>query len=294
MKIVQFFFCLFLLNILSCGDNFFEQVVELDIPEHTPALAVTANFSDIDTTLALYVSNSVGVLEPDQPVIIENATVELFKNGQLLYNFDYNTNGLYGKTNVNPLGDSNAEYVLKVSAPNFVDVSAIQFMPQPVLINDASFEREGAVTPDGERVNEVTIKFSDPSGIVNYYSISAFGRISLSGFEYEDKVYLSSFNPIVEEGDQILIFSDATFDGREVTLNFYTYDDYPDDADSVELDISLISISEDRYFFEKSFNIFNNSNGNPFVEPVVVHNNIENGHGIFTLESRSLFTLKIL
>ncbi len=294
MKIIHCLFCFFLLNILSCGDNFFEQVVELDIPEHTPALAVSANFSDIDTTLAIYVSNSVGVLEPDQPVIVENATVELFKNGQLLFNFDYNTNGLYGKTDVSPIGNSDAEYVLKVSAPNFVEVSATQFMPQPVLISEASFEREGAVTPDGERVNEVTIKFSDPSGIANYYSISAVGRVISGGFAYVQNVFLSSFNPIVEEGDQFLVFSDATFDGREVTLNFYTYDDYPDNAESVEFDISLISISEDRYFFEKSYNIFNNSNGNPFVEPVVVHNNINNGHGIFTLESRSLFTLKIL
>ncbi len=294
MRIVQFFFCLLLLSISSCSEDFFEQVVILDIPEHTPALAVSANLSDMDTTLVVYVSNSVGVLEPDQPVIVENAIVELFKNGQLLYNLDYKANGLYGKSGVESLGNDVAEYTLMVQAPNFNQVSAKQNMPQPVPIIDVSFERDGAVTPDGDRANEITIKFSDPAGIENYYSVAGLARVSQGGFEYADNFYLSSFNPIVEEGEEFIVFSDATFDGREVTLNFYTYSDYPDNAESVELDINLISISKDRYFFEKSLNIFNNSDGNPFVEPVVVHNNIENGYGIFTMESRSLFTLKVL
>ena len=294
MKKYQLFTFCVLMTFYSCGENFFEQVVEVELPEHTPALAVSANFSDVDTTLSVYVSNSVGVLEPDQPVIVEDAVVELFKNGQLLYNLDYNANGLYNQFNIAPLGSSSEEYTLKVQAPGYDQVSSVQFMPQPVSITEASFEREGAVTPDGDRVNNISVTFTDPGGSENYYSLEAFGRITDQGFEYTQMVYLSSFNPIVEEGEEILVFSDATFDGREVKLNFYTYDDYPDSVESVELDINLISISKDRYFFEKSLNIFNNSNGNPFVEPVVVHNNIENGHGVFTTESRSLFTLIIL
>lgn len=294
MKITQFILCFFLVSIFSCSEDFFEQVVVLDIPEHTPALAVTANFSDVDTTLVVYVSSSVGILEPDEPVIVEDATVELYKNHQLLYNMDYSTNGLYGKTGVAPLGNAFAEYVLKVQAPGFDPVTSIQQMPQPVSITEASFERDGTVTPDGDRVNELSITFSDPSGVENFYSISAVGRVVEFGGGYESMIYLSSFNPIVEEGDQFLVFEDATFDGKEITLNFYTYDDYPDNAESVEWDINLISITQDRYFFEKSLNIFYNSNDNPFVEPIVVHNNIENGHGIFTVESRSKFTLKIL
>jgi len=294
MKRFQYLFYLLLLTFLGCGENFFEQVVEVDLPDHEPALAVTANFSDVDTTLVVYVSNSVGVLEPDQPVIVEDATVEFFKNGQLLYDFDYNANGLYGVVSIEPLGSDQANYELKVSAPDFNQVSSTQSMPQPVPIIDAVFEEDGAVTPDGERAHGISVTFIDPGGAENYYSISALARVIDSGFEYTQMVYLESFNPIIEEGEEILVFSDATFDGREITLNFYTYDDYPDDLESLELDINLISISDDRYYFEKSLNIFNNSNGNPFVEPVVVHNNIENGHGIFTTESRSLFVLKII
>ena len=278
----------------GCGDDFFEQVVEVDLPEHEPALAVSANFSDIDTTLAVYVSNSVGVLEPDQPTFIDNATVQLFKDDQLLYNLGYNNSGLYGIVGIAPLGSNSANYELKVSAPDFDPVFSTQAMPQPVPITDVSFEEDGAVTPDGERVNSVTITFTDPGGLENYYSVSTVARLTESGIEYSEMVYLESFNPIVEEGEEILIFTDATFDGREISLNFYTYDNIPENVESLELDISLISISEDRYYFEKSLNIFNNSNGNPFVEPVVVHNNIENGHGVFTMESRSIFTLKII
>ncbi len=294
MKIINCCAIFLLLSIFSCKEDFFEQVVELDIPEHMPALAVSANFSDIDTNLVVFVSNSVGVLEPDQPAIVENATVELFKNNTLIHSLNYKANGLYGVAGVDPIGNFAAEYLLKVQAPGFEEITSIQQMPQAVAITEADYEIDGAITPDGDRANNISITFQDPGGLENYYSISALGRVSSGGFEYENMVYLSSFNPIVEEGEQFLVFSDATFDGKEVKLNFYTYDDLPQNIDSVELDISLISITKDRYFFEKSLNIFNNSDGNPFVEPVVVHSNIENGHGIFTLESRSVFTLKIL
>jgi Domain of unknown function (DUF4249) len=294
MKIVQSIFLLILLTFFSCDDDFFEQVVVLDLPEHTPGLAITANFSNVDTNLVVYVSSSVGVLEPDQPTIVENASVELFKDGQLLYNFEYNTNGLYGKVGIDSLGNNDAEYTLKIQAPGFDPVSSTQRMPQPVAILEASFEKDGAVTPEGGRVNNISITFNDPADIENYYSIRAWGRVVQNGNEYSNMVYLNSHNPIVEEGEQFLVFSDATFDGREVTLNFYTYDNYPENAESVELDINLTSITKDRYFFEKSLNILHNSNGNPFVEPVVVHNNIENGYGIFTMESCSYFTVKIL
>ena len=130
MKVYQYIFLLSLLTIFSCDEDFFEQVVEVDIPEHTPALAVSANFSDVDTTLAVYVSNSVGVLEPDQPVIIEDAFVEVYKDGALLYELDYNTNGLYGITNIDPIGSGGATYELKVTTHGFNDVSSTQNMPR--------------------------------------------------------------------------------------------------------------------------------------------------------------------
>ena len=295
MKIIKLVFLLSILMIMSCDEDFFEQVVTVDIPEHTPALAVTANFQDSDETLAVYVSNSVGILDTNEPKIIENATVELLKDGTLLHVLEYAGAGIYGKAGITPLGNENATYRLNVSAPGFEATTATQQMPQPVNVSSVSFELDGTITPDGDRVNEIIIEIDDPSGIENYYSLYAYFEIKdMNGTTYTNNVYMESFNPIAEEDDGRLLVSDGSFDGQKYKLNLFTYDGYQESADEVKLHVILYSLTKDKYFFEKSFNTYQNTNDNPFAEPIVVHNNIENGHGIFTLLSKSSFVLQIL
>ena len=57
--------------------------------------------------------------------------------------------------------------------------------------------------------------------------------------------------------------------------------------------ITLSSVSYDRYLFEQSYSIYQNAQNNPFAEPVILHNNIKNGFGIFTTAAESTFTFKL-
>ncbi len=57
--------------------------------------------------------------------------------------------------------------------------------------------------------------------------------------------------------------------------------------------LTLSSVSADRYLFEQSYSIYQNAQNNPFAEPVILHNNIKNGFGIFTTAAETTYTFKL-
>ena len=87
-----------------------------------------------------------------------------------------------------------------------------------------------------------------------------------------------------------LYLTDASFDGEKYTTRisvqlieagWYTIEDATNLA-PVKISVHLSSISKDRYLFEKTLFTYRENEDNPFAEPVVVHENIEGGSGIFT------------
>ena len=55
----------------------------------------------------------------------------------------------------------------------------------------------------------------------------------------------------------------------------------------------LSSISRDNYLFIKSEAASREARDNPFAEPVIVHNNIENGIGIFRARNTTTFRIDL-
>ena len=86
MKKILIFLCSIL--IFSCQ----EQVVELEIPGHTPFLVVNG-ILDTDSIMSLHVSNSVGAFQQGQISSISDANVLLYENNNLLgeMSVDFNT-----------------------------------------------------------------------------------------------------------------------------------------------------------------------------------------------------------
>ena len=288
MKKYMFVFiaCIFFLE--SCKEDFFDQVIDVDIPEHTPALAVTSNLSNVDTLLWVYVSSSVGILVEEDPAEITDAQVELFKNGELLYTFPYLERSMYAWQVTEPLGNEAADYELKVAKSGFEPVSAVQTMPGQVDIVSATYEEDGTVNPDGERVDELLIEFDDPKNVTNYYKIKA--NLEFTGDDGESYVYdiyFDSFDPSIVYTNDGLYLSDGVFDGERYELRLWSYN-IPNDEfmNDPRIAVNLINVSEDRYFREASIDAYENAENNPFAEPAVIFSNIENGHGIFSLEAK--------
>lgn len=296
MKSYKIFLFLLAITLVSCSEDFFDSVVEVDIPEHTPILAVTSYIGDQDSFIQVYVGSTVGVLENEEPKVISAAKVELLKNGTLLHDVPYDENfGFHTLRDITPLGNGDAEYTLRVSATGFESVEAVQRMPQPVAITEIEFEEDGIIDDEGERLNRITIEWTDPSASEDYYALTANGT-----YEFDPQttevygINMGTSDPIAIENRDGILLKDVTFNGREYRLNNHTYDLYNlDSYQSVFLTVNLRSVTRDRFNYENSITAYNNSEDNPFAEPAIVFSNFKNGAGIFALESNSTKTIQL-
>ncbi len=279
----RIFFLFFVaISFAACaGEDFFESTVDIDTPPHQPALAVTANFAAGDTTLRIYLTHSLDILEQNDAEPIPDADVEVFKDGISLGKAGYYSDKLYKLPLPQPLPPDNATYKLKVSAPGFDPVQASQVMPATVPIISATFEIDGAIDDDGEKVDELTIEFEDPAGIENFYSLNAY---VVFDSQYTEELSLGILDPITEEGMDDYLLKDVTFDGKRYEWRFKAYRFF-EITEDVKMYVVLRSITADQYFFSRSVQLSYDNDDNPFAEPVIIHNNIEGGYGIFTLEA---------
>lgn len=291
--------------LVNCGENFFDSIVEVEVPAHEPNLAITAHLSTIDEIGIVHVTQTLGILDNQEIPSINDATVELYNNGALFQTYQYfeGEPGSFGGTNdpqdfyiaENPKPLSpNATYELRVSTPKFGDVSATQQLAAPTKIISATYEKEGIGDGFGERGDKVTLKFKDQGGEKNYYAVQGIGIYEYetgNGVEtYEDNLYLSPIDPSAEEVSNSLVLTDVNFDGKEYELTMVSYN-Y--DNGLKEIKLVLYTITEDRYLYEKTFNQYQENDGNPFAEPVIIHENISDGNGIFTMSAGDLYSIEI-
>lgn len=278
---------LLVLFLTACKDDFFDQVVDVKIPEHTPALAITSTLSNQDTIIYAYVTTSIGVLEPYNPGYITDAKVELFKDGDLVRELPYVDQSFYAWQLDEPLGNEQSTYELRVEKEDFETVMATQIMPAQIEITNATFERDGTIDEGGDRVDELVIEFTDQKDVSNYYKVEVALEYDFDGTTYlQEGYYFDSNDPSTSYTNDGIYLSDAVFDGSTYEFRLYNYDLYVDASwENPELIVRLVNMSSDRYYRETSINAYQNAEDNPFAEPAVIHNNIENGYGIFSLEA---------
>ncbi|HMQ47909.1 MAG TPA: DUF4249 domain-containing protein [Saprospiraceae bacterium] len=277
-----------LLAFSACDEDSFSQVVEVDIPEHESKLVFNALVNSSDTTISVLLSSSQGILSDPLYSVFANGQVRLLKDGVLVENLSFDAdNSLKFITNgVLELGQG--LYRLEAEVDGYPAIAAEQEMPKPVEINKAIYEPRGAITPDGDRADEIQVTFTDPVGEENFYAIRAFyeGKYwdGIDTFYYENEIYLETFDQFARIGNEFqIILTDNAFDGESYTLSAYTYSTYfPTEGDG-KIKAVLYSLSRDAYYYDLSLNQYYQANGNPFAEPVTVHENVENGHGIFAL-----------
>ncbi|MFT5167923.1 MAG: hypothetical protein ACI8P3_003161 [Saprospiraceae bacterium] len=276
-----------LLLFSACKDDFFDQVINVDIPEHTPSLSITSNLSNVDTILWVYVSSSIGILENGDPESITDAKVDLYKNGTLFQNLPFQEEGFYTTQLPQPLGNEDAEYELRVASTGFEPVSASQKMPAQIDISAATFDADGTINEDGDRVDEVIVTFQDKKDEANYYKVDAnITYIENNGESYSYPITFNSTDPSIIEGDDGLYLSDAFLDGEKYELRLWNYEIYNDAyMNDAKIFIRLVNVSPEKYYWETSLRNAQNAEDNPFAEPAVIFSNIENGYGIFSLES---------
>jgi len=295
---------LFIFSLLSsCNGGFFDPVVELELPEPNNNLAISTHFSDLDTLPLVYLTTTTGILEPDNTFIFEEIEVSLFEENTLIQQFDYEhtlndtaANGTLVSRTVF-IGEKinfkeGLSYKLQVETTQFDKIETTQTFPETIPILAGEFKQKAIADIFGDLVDQVTVKFKDLPNEENYYVLNIAHLTTDENLEVIKKYpIISSINPIVRVIGEGLLFSDITFDGQEYELQIALSDLNIELGGDIE--ISLTTISKDRFLFEEALAIYNDNLDNPFAEPIILHENVVGGNGIFTLGNGEQFIIPL-
>jgi len=292
---------------ISCGEDFFDSITEIEIPEHEPQLVVRGNFNPTfgeKYGYYLRLNHTLGILDTTEYEVVDDAIITLLEEEELKTTFEsFGDNGWY-KTEAMTLSVGK-NYTIEAISPTYGKVKGTQQLPNKVPIIAATYEADAAVDRYGDRGDEVTIQFQDPAGEQNYYRISVLSshRIESPDSSYiADNfwVYSSPVDPIIEDLNELYL-TDASFDGETYTTRIrvevleagsWEYEGATNLA-AEKITVELTSISKDEYLFEKTLSAYQDNDGNPFAEPVVIHENVEGGSGIFTISVTDEFPIDL-
>ncbi len=212
-------------------------------------------------------------------------------------------------------------YSLKVSAPGFATVEAFSAVPQLVKIKNITFKKDGFKTlGDGggfgggsSSIKDLlSVEFDDPSN-ENYYNIECieYQRDTLKNKLYQVRKSFSinqKFSAdLFDDNDykRNLEFTDEIFNGKAFVFKLGIYTDYPDYFNNPDgnfgnshiviegYDVRLHSMSKERFLFNNSLQALNDSEGNPFGEPIPLYTNFDKGFGLFSFLSTSKSYIKL-
>jgi len=305
---------LLLLLLISCKKDFFDSVVEVEIPAHTPQLTLVAHFNDLFDHQFVDVRHSVSVLDSATIEVVRDARIQLLEANQVLTTFglEEDTNPSHGFS-LNEEGikfSPDKTYTIKVNSPEYGQVIGTQTMPTKVAVQHATYEEMGAIDRWGDRGDKVSIQFNDPPNEQNYYVVFVDADLFIttkdSSFAVENfYTHVTPVDPLLEEVSNDLFLSDAGFDGTTYTLQVATFfserllrsqrnNRWGDNAEAKleAVNVYLLSVSKDYYLFHKSFANYRDNKENFFAEPSNVYENVEGGIGIFTLGTGDMFKIE--
>jgi len=290
MKFVALMFAVFA---VSC-EGLFETSVDFEIPDQESVLATTAIFQSNFETSEILVSYTVDLNENNELKIVSNARIQLTTHNQTLENWTINNADRYlsSALDYEDLAGSTAE--ITVNAEGFETSSARIVVPDTPHIREVYFGIEKSFDIDGYKTDLLKVTIADQKEVKNFYGIEAFlvrsyqsGSNTLSD---TSRFYLES-DGLITEGGSPLIFSDASFDGKETVIRSNVFGSGVDENDQVIVRVTAFTEAFFQYLRSKS--LYYDAEGNPFAEPVDLYSNMENGVGIFTINQVRDFPAEI-
>ncbi|MEO8796124.1 MAG: DUF4249 domain-containing protein, partial [Daejeonella sp.] len=269
-------FVLICVGLTSC-----ETISEIELPEEKSQLVVNAIYN-ADSLVKVDLTQS-------QPVntsgfhfaIIENASVEVFKNSVSLGFLDYKGKGKYLSKAVLP-NEPGTEYSLKVKATGFETAETSEIMPGKPEVGILTYKD---VDKGSSYYKSYKASFTlNDAPEDNFYFMKMW-------LQYKDNakgnVYFSlnntlgQFVPVGRAASEIYLFDDKSFNGRSVTFDLDIIGVYTDNCSDCNIVIELGNTSKN--YFNYQFDVKKQFNSSDVFSPEKnpVSNNIKNGLGIF-------------
>lgn len=281
-----------------------EEPVDLQLAIPSAKLVVLSNFT-ANKDLRVSVTASQSVAAPRASDFVDNATVRLFEEQSFIQELalvEENSERYYSSQQFSPV--PGIVYTIEVSAPGYTTVTGESQIPPEVSIYHLQLTE---LTVTWDTINNqkqyryyVEIGFDDPVDQRNFYHLSLEQEFMSFSLLQGDTVFAQAvrrpitFNPRTTNNLQIvhydgsLLFEDTPFNGEAqllrlpVTIQVDGGEEYPG-----HLFAELRSVTEEYYLFHTSLSRQQNAAGQPFTDPVLLFNNIKNGHGVFAGYSSS-------
>ncbi len=263
---------------------------EIDIKIDTEPFIVVNSFFTPDSTFKLNISESSTVFDNYNIDFIDNASVLLYENKNFIGEFTYIS---YGNYEINHIPASQKEYKIKISSPPDYYCEAVNIIPQKTEI--LSIDTFTDITNPYDLICK--IRFEDNQNNRDFYFLeirtisgSYIIEYPIGNFDtifHEESINFNYTDNIIENKigtDDLIygaIFSDERINGKEkeilIIINKSSIADIPNNA----IKFYLKNISEDYYFYAKSYGKLLNEKLDILAEPVQVYSNISGGFGIF-------------
>lgn len=280
----------------------------VDLPDNKSVVAINAINFQPDSVWSIELSQSLPYYNYFTDIYIDIAEVHIEdEEGSMIeLKPTIQQNRTVYRSDQRPV--ENKKYKLVVDAPGFPTTKAVSKIPKPVPILkleiDSSYFLEQkqalSINPNYNVVHKPMpgkLIFNDPPNEVNFYDVRLYveGKFEFinSQGEIETRINYIEY-PLIDSktySTVSMLRDDTKFNGLEYGLQFnipfHLFLLPPGD-----LHIVLTSLNEDRYKYMKSVELQNINKYDPFAQPVLIHNNIENGVGIFAGFSKSVWILK--
>lgn len=305
MKNILFLFALCSLALTSCED-FFSQTVEIDPPPYEKQICFHLFLSDRDSSVNMLLTRNYGILEtvPNyEDYFLDGGSAELYKDGQkwlTLAPLNQDSTFVLTATLPEPF-QAGSNYEIKCTHPDFPTVNAVQAMPADFVVDSVRLKRNSSTGQYGDQLDQVEVMLRDQPGVKNFYEV-------IISRPYYDVVYNETTgmldtiavhqSPIYAEDylDPNVYFgvkaggliSDQFFDGQSYKFQARIYSSGSTDPVTVQ----VRNVTEDYYKWSRSYQLKNDDDGNPLVEPVAVFNNLTGGIGIFSLCKEKVYLAK--
>ena len=232
-----YLFTIGILFLASC-ERFLEQDLEFAPPKYDKQLAIRQFHSNLDDTLVIAVSRNFGILEAveEKAYAVTNARVEWIEEGSMVQVLGLDTTykpSAYTLSLSKPL-QSGKSYEIRISHPDFPTLSAQQRMPDLVSLDSAVYEKDGALSSEGDRLDQVRFYFNDPTSTEDYYEVALMvsttcmqnprldpqtNKIIYDTLDCERQINLvGAIDPNAQRGDNSMLITDKTFNGQSFTF----------------------------------------------------------------------------
>lgn len=249
--------------------------IPFDDPGAEPKLVVISLIEPNDS-IAAYVSRSASILRPGDVEKLNDVAVSLYENGTLVGDLEVDEADVYSLDFQPTAGN---QYEIRVEDDELESITSETTIPSPVSVSNITVEEVESL--ENDTFFRIAFDLDDPEE-KNFYILYVV-QVNTDGTK--DNIAFESTEPYFLGGSQDNYFwsgaefRDDAFNGQkqriEVDLDWFN------PSQDLTYNILLITASEEHFLYQLSYRAYQETNGDPFAQPVQIYSNVENGLGIF-------------